>query len=122
MPQRFSDTILEHFMEPSHRGPLEDADGTGVSGLPGSGPFFVFQVRVTDSIVQAARFQSHTCGVTVASGSVLSEMVLGKSLDWCTRVTSDDLIAALDGVPVDKQHVPALAVRTLQVAVNEAQS
>lgn len=122
MPQRFSDTILEHFMEPSHRGCLEEADGTGVSGTPGSGPFFVFQVRTTDSIVQTARFQSHTCGVTVASGSVLSEMVIGKPLDWCVRLTCDDLIAALDGVPVDKRHVPELVVRTLRAAIDEAQS
>ena len=101
-------------MEPQNRGALENASGTGISGVPGGGPFFVFQVRINEDQFVEARFQSHTCGVTVASGSVLTELVIGRSCAECQQLNVDELTTALGGVPVDKQHVTELAVHTMQ--------
>ena len=107
-------------MEPVNRGTMNNASGTGVTGVPGSGPFFVFQIRTVDGRVSNACFQSHTCGVTVASGSILTEMVVGKSLNDCRELSVADLTNALDGVPNDKLHVPETAIRTLRQALTEA--
>ena len=84
------------------------------------GPFFVFQVRLEDDLIVAARFQSHTCGVTVASGSVLTDLVTGQSCYDCQQLSPEELADALGGVPDDKRHVTELAVRTMQQAVEEA--
>lgn len=109
-------------MDPVNRGTMEDAQGTGVSGVPGSGPFFVFQVSLQGERVVRSMFQCHTCGVTVASGSVLTGLVTGQTLDVCRRIEIEQLIAALDGVPPDKRHVPETAIRSLQMALSEAAS
>ena len=117
---RYSDKLMEHFQEPQNRGTLPRADGVGVSGTPGAGPYFVFQIMCRDGLVVAAAFQSHTCGVTVASGSVLTTLVLNKSLRECQLITAQDIAAALDGVPPDKVHIPEFALRAMQHAIVEA--
>ena len=120
MPQRYSDTVMDHFMSPRHQGPLKNPSGTGVSGAPGRGPFLVFQVRCENGIVTEAWFQSHNCGVTVAGGSVLTELVEGKTPEQCRAVNADTLTDSLDGVPPDKRHVPEFAVAAMKMAIDEA--
>jgi len=111
---------MEHFMEPQNRGKLENPSGVGLSGCPGEGPFMVFQIVCIDLIVTEAVFQSHHCGVTVACGSVLTTMVLNKSLSQCKLITGKDVSEALNGVPLDKMHVPEFAVSALEQAIKEA--
>ena len=96
------------------------ASGVGVSGVPGEGPFLVFQITCTESIVSAASFQSHNCGVTVASGSILTTMVLGKTLEECRQISAAEIIAALGGIPPDKQHAPQFAILAMRQAVEES--
>lgn len=120
MSDRFSATLMEHFLQPRNRGRLEDASGIGVSGTPGAGPFFLIRVLISDNRVADARFDSHNCGVTVACGSVLTSLVKGLSVDEARELTPEVLEAALDGVPVDKKHVPILAINTLLQAIVEA--
>ncbi len=117
---RYSDLIMEHFLEPQNRGKLENPSGVGLSGCPGEGPFMVIQIVCVDQIVIDAAFQSHNCGVTVACGSVLTTMILNKSLGQCCQITAKDISEALDGVPLDKMHVPEFAVSALQQAIEEA--
>ena len=114
MAPRYSETIMDHFMNPHHQGSLANPSGTGVSGAPGQGPYCVVQVRCTDNVVNEAWFQSHNCGVTVASGSVLTEMVKGLSLEECRSITAEQLSDELDGVPPDKLHVPEFVLAALQ--------
>lgn len=122
MSSRYSDRVMDHFQNPQHRGSLPEASGTGVWGVPGSGPFFVLQIRLEGNQISAAAFQSHSCGVTVACGSVISTILHGMDLDDAGRLTSEALIEALDGVPVDKRHIPEMVIRTLQQAIHEAAS
>lgn len=120
MAPRFSESLMEHFMEPNNRGSMAFPDGTGVVGIPGAGPFFVFQVSVQNGRVEDAQFQSHTCGVTVASGSALTELVIGRTAVECEQIEADDIITELDGVPVDKRHVPETAITAMRAALEEA--
>ncbi len=120
MEHKFSDTLMEHFLDPYCRGRLDNPSGTGVSGCPGSGPYFVLQIRVSDQQIVDVRFQSHNCGVTVACGSMLSQMVLCRSISDCRSITPDELAEHLGGVPPDKTHVPLVAIAALNMAVDEA--
>ncbi len=122
MAQRYSDLVMEHFMNPHHQGTLERADGTGVSGVPGRGPFMVFQILCEESIIKEAWFRSHNCGVTVACGSVLTEMVAGLTLEDAANISVANVVTELDGVPIDKQHVPEFALRAARMAIAEALS
>lgn len=122
MANRFSEILTEHFLEPRNRGTLEHPDGTGVSGVPGQGPFFVFQLTCIAGVIIQARFNCHNCGVHVASGSVLTELVQNKPLDEAIQISASDIEQSLGGIPVDKRHVPETAIAALRQAIVEATS
>ncbi len=120
MGPRYSETIMEHFMEPRNRGRLEHPSGVGLSGTPGQGPYFVFQIVSDGTHVEQASFQCHNCGVTVACGSMLTELVTNKTLQDCRQITAKDLTDALDGVPPDKMHMVSFVLDALKIALSEA--
>ena len=116
----YSDRIMEHFEDPQNRRTLPHADGVGVVGTPGAGAFMVVQIVVEDGKVRQAAFQSHNCGVSVASGSVLTLLIQNKTLDECLQLTSAEVAASLGGVPTHKLHTPEFAVSALRLAVEDA--
>ncbi len=120
MADRFSETLMDHFLDPRNRRAIPHAHGTGISGQPGDGPFMIIQILIDSDRITDAAFQSHTCGVTVACGSALTELLHGMPVAEACRLTCDDLIRALGDVPPDKRHVPDAAIRTLHAALNEA--
>jgi NifU-like protein involved in Fe-S cluster formation len=109
----FSETVMDHFLSPRNQGRLESPTAVGVAGSPGHGPYLVLQLVIEQGLVQTARFQSHNCGATVASGSMLTELVSGKSLDQCRRLTTEDLLDALNGLPPHKRHCADFAMSAL---------
>lgn len=114
----YSETLMEHFGSPRNNGPMPDADRMGRAGTPGRGPFLILYLKLDGPRVSAARYQSHGgCGATVAAGSVLTELVTDRPVDDCLKLTPDDLIDALDGVPPTKLHAPALAIAALRDAL-----
>src|SRR5262245_21911252 len=114
---RFSDIVMDHFNYPRNRGALESPDRVGVGGTPGHGPYLILMLRVSGDRVTDAKCDSHGCGVTIAAGSMLTEMVIDRSLDACRTITVEELTRALGGVPSDKAHGPALAVAALRNAI-----
>jgi len=116
---RFSELVMEHFMEPRNCGTLEAPDAVGVAGSPGQGPYFVIQLAIQNDRVTAVRFQSHSCGATVASGSALTELVSGSTLETCQKIVAQDVIDALDGLPPDKRHCAGFAVHALSEALKK---
>jgi nitrogen fixation protein NifU and related proteins len=77
----------------------------------------IIYLRLGDDRVAAAKYHTIGCGPTIASGSMLTEMIVGKTTAQCGEITSEKLIEALDGVPPDKLHCPALAVAALRDAL-----
>ena len=116
---RFSETLTEHVMAPRNTGVMENPDLTGHSGSPGRGAFLILFLKVVDGRVEAATFQTYGCGPTIAAGSMLTELIMGRTIAECRKLTTDDLIAALDGVPPDKLHCPALPIGALQDALRK---
>jgi NifU-like protein involved in Fe-S cluster formation len=114
---RFSDIVMDHFNYPRNQGRLDSPDRVGLAGTPGQGPFMVLMLRIENDLVIDAKCQTHGCGVTIAAGSMLTELVLNRSLGACRAISAEDLAQALGGVPSDKAHAPVLAVAALQNAL-----
>ena len=114
---RFSETLMDHAQSPRNRGTLRHADRVGVAGIPGRGRSIVLQLVLDGQRVSAAGFQAQGCGVTIAAASMLTELVIGKTLAQCGEVTTQQLAAALDGMPADKLDRAALAVAALHGAL-----
>ena len=119
MVGKYSDTLMDHFLSPRNNGPMESPDSIGLVGTPGNGPFLLLCIGVNDGIIREAKFQTYGCGPTIACGSMLTQMIVGQSIDGCLKLTQDQLIRALDGVPPDKLHSPALAIGALQAALKK---
>jgi nitrogen fixation protein NifU and related proteins len=114
---KYSETMMDHVLSPRNGGVVEHPDLTGHSGTPGRGAFLILFLRVEDGRISAAKYHTVGCGPTIACGSMLSELVLGRSIAECSELTAEDLIEALDGVPPDKLHCPALAIGALRDAL-----
>ena len=115
---KYSETMMDHVLSPRNGGVLEQPDLTGHAGTPGRGAFLILYLRIQGDRIAAAKYHTVGCGPTIACGSMLSELVLGRSIAECWELTTEDLIGALDGVPPDKLHCPALAIGTLPDALS----
>ena len=96
---KYSDTLVEHVMAPRNAGVMERPDLTGHAGSPGRGAFMIVFLRVNDGRISAAKYHTVGCGPTIASGSMLTELIVGRTMADCGGVTAEVLAAALDGVP-----------------------
>lgn len=115
---RYSATVMDHFQSPRNWGKLEGADLIGVAGNPGHGGYLIIYLVVKGDRIIDIRYNSHGCGATIAAGSMLTELVLGKPVDECLEITSDDLTANLDGLPPDKRHCSFMAIAALRNALD----
>lgn len=118
MNRRFSGLVYEHFSEPRNYGALAEATSIGHAAGGGAGARMAIYLRVDCDVVEQATFTAFGCGVTIACGSMLTELVTGRSIEECARLTVAALSEALDGVPADKAHCPALALTALRDALS----
>ncbi len=110
---------MDHFQAPRNEGRIESADAIGVAGVPGQGRHIVIYLQVSNGRVASARFQCHGCGVTIACGSALTELIEGRLCHECWQITPDDLTKALDGVPPDKGDRAGFAIHALREALRQ---
>ncbi len=115
---KYSETLTEHVMTPRNGGVRDAPDLTGHAGAPGRGPFLILFLKANDGRIAAAKYHTIGCGPTIASGSMLTEMIVGRTIEECRRLTVEDLIQALDGVPPDRLHCPVLAIGALRDALS----
>ena len=113
----FSETLMDHFQSPRHAGCMTNADAVGVAGTPGQGRYLILYLNVIDGRISRAQFEAHGCGVTIACGSVLTELVERRCPDECQQITAEMLMDALDGIPPHKQDCAGFAIRALQNAL-----
>jgi nitrogen fixation NifU-like protein len=114
----YSDTLKDHFSNPRHAGELSDANAVAEQSNPVCGDRLRLSLRVRDGKVEAARFLAYGCPPTIACGSVLVLMIEGMTKDEALRLTRQDITRALDGLPARKQHAAALAIETLNAALD----
>jgi nitrogen fixation NifU-like protein len=113
----YSEAFKDHIANPRHVGELPDANAVGEETNPVCGDRLRVSLRVREGIIEAARFLAYGCPPTLVCGSVLMEMIIGKTIEEAMLLTRRDLVAAVGGLPSRKQHAAALAIETLRSAI-----
>ncbi len=113
----YSATLKDHLANPRHAGELPDADAVSEQTNPVCGDRLRLYLRLCDNRIEAAGFLAYGCPPTLACGSVLAEMIVGMNTDEAARLTRQDIINPLGGLPSRKQHAAALAIETLRAAL-----
>nr|QNO47940.1 iron-sulfur cluster assembly scaffold protein IscU 2 [Methanosarcinales archaeon ANME-2c ERB4] len=114
----FSETVIEYAYNPRNVGEISDADGVGrVTGT--CGDTVQIQIRVENGRVIESRFVTDGCGTSIACGSMLTEMIKGKTIEEALMITSGDLLRSLDGLPEEYVHCSVIAVDTLHAAIDD---
>lgn len=113
----YGPAVLDHFQNPRNPGILDRPDLIGEAGNPVCGDRMRLYMRVTDGRITEARFQTFGCSVAIAASSVLTELVKGKSVSELARITNQDIVAALGGLPEAKVNCSVLAEEALRSAL-----
>ncbi len=104
-------------MNPHNVGEIENPDGTGTYGSPVCGDMMQITIKVEDDVIQDAKFKTFGCGSAIASSSVATDMIIGKTIDEALALTNNDFIEELGGLPAIKVHCSVLADHAIKSAV-----
>ena len=108
---------MDHFMNPRNMGEIEDADGVGTVGNAKCGDIMRIFLKVEDGVIQDVKFKTFGCGAAVATSSMATEMVIGKTVEEALKVTNKAVMEALDGLPPVKVHCSLLAEQAIHAAL-----
>jgi NifU-like protein involved in Fe-S cluster formation len=117
----YSATFKDHIANPRNAGELADANAVAEETNPVCGDRLRLSLRIREKRIEAARFLAYGCPPTLACGSVLAEMIEGMTIQDAMKLTRRDVVNAIGGLPTRKQHAAALAIETLQKAVEHQQ-
>jgi nitrogen fixation NifU-like protein len=115
--ESYSEIVLEHAKNPRNVGILEDADARGVQMNPVCGDTLMLTLRIRDGKITDSRIQSQGCAASVATSSILTELIEGLSLDEAMELSHEDISEAVGGLPSSKLHSAALVIDALRRAV-----
>ncbi len=113
----YNDTVMEHFLNPRNVGEMDDADGTGIYGSPVCGDMMQVQIKVENEIITDAKFKTFGCGSAIASSSMATTMIIGKTVEEALTITNKQIIDQLGGLPALKIHCSVLADRAIKNAI-----
>ena len=113
----YNDKVMDHFMNPHNTGELENPDGTGTYGSPVCGDMMQITIKVEDDVITDARFKTFGCGSAIASSSVATDMIIGKTIDEALAITNKQIIDELGGLPAVKVHCSVLADHAIKSAI-----
>jgi len=117
--QEYSQKVMEHFMHPRNVGQIENPDGVGHVGNPICGDIMELYIRVKDNIIVDAKFKTFGCGAAIATSSMVTEMVKGKTIEQALKISNKTVAEALDGLPPVKMHCSMLAEDALKLAIED---
>ena len=115
----YSDKVMDHFMNPRNVGKIDDADGVGEVGNAKCGDIMKIYIKVDNNIITDVKFNTFGCGSAIASSSMATEMIKGKSLDDALELTNKAVAEALDGLPAHKMHCSVLAEEAIKAAIDD---
>lgn len=119
MSDVYSEKVMDHFRSPRNMGEIKDADGFGKVGNPRCGDVMAIYIKVKDERIVDIKFKTFGCTAAIATSSVLTEIVKGKTIDEALKITRDDVANELGGLPEIKMHCSNLAADALREAIKD---
>lgn len=116
---KYSEKVMDHFMNPRNVGQIDNADGEGTVGNPICGDLMTFYIKVNNGRLSDVKFKTFGCGAAIAVSSMVSEMAKGKTLDEAMKITNKRVAAELGGLPKNKLHCSNLGADALHKAIED---
>ena len=116
--QEFNETVIDHFMSPRNAGTMPDADAVGSSGDPRCGDALTLYIKVKDDVITDVSFLVFGCVAAIATSSMTTVLVKGKTLEEASQLTDEDITNALGGLPEHKLHCSVLGADALKNAID----
>ncbi|WP_102411455.1 Fe-S cluster assembly scaffold protein NifU [Beduinella massiliensis] len=117
----YSEKVMDHFSNPRNVGEIEDASGVGTVGNAKCGDIMRMFLKVEDGVIVDVKFKTFGCGAAIATSSMATEMVKGKTIEEALKLTNQAVAEALDGLPPVKMHCSLLAEEALKAAIEDYQ-
>ena len=115
----YSDKVFDHFSNPRNVGEIENADGVGEVGNAKCGDIMKMYIKVDNGIISDVKFKTFGCGAAVATSSMATELIKGKSIDDALKLTNKAVVEALDGLTPVKLHCSVLAEQAIKAALSD---
>ena len=115
----YSDKVFDHFSNPRNVGEIENADGVGEVGNAKCGDIMKMYIKVDNGSISDVKFKTFGCGAAVATSSMATELIKGKSIDDALKLTNKAVVEALDGLPPVKLHCSVLAEQAIKAALSD---
>lgn len=113
----YSEKVMDHFRNPRNLGKMEDADGVGEVGNAKCGDIMKMYLKIKDDRIEDVKFETFGCGSAIASSSMATELIKGKTIEEALAVTNKQVVDALGGLPAYKLHCSVLAEESIKAAV-----
>ena len=114
----YSPKVMDHFANPRNMGELPDANAIGEVGNPVCGDIMKMYLRIENDIIEDVRFKTFGCGAAVATSSISTELIKGRTIDEALKLTNKAVVEALDGLPPVKVHCSVLAEQAIKMAIS----
>ena len=115
----YNDTVMDYFTNPRNVGEIEDASGVGTVGNAKCGDIMRIFIKVEDNIITDVKFKTFGCGAAIATSSMATDLVKGKTIPEALKLTNKAVMEALDGLPAIKVHCSVLAEQAIKAAVSD---
>ena len=115
----YTETVMDHFMNPRNVGEIPDADGVGEVGNAKCGDIMKMYLKIRNNVIEDVKFETFGCGSAIAASSMATEMVKGKTIEEALAVTNKQVVDALGGLPAHKLHCSVLAEESIKAAVKD---
>lgn len=115
----YSEKVMDHFANPRNVGEIEDADGIGEVGNAKCGDIMKMYIKIDNDIITDVKFKTFGCGAAIATSSMATELIKGKSVNDALKLTNKAVTEALDGLPPVKVHCSVLAEQAIKAAVSD---
>ena len=115
----YSEKVMDHFQNPRNVGKMDDADGIGEIGNAKCGDIMKMYIKVKDNVITDVKFKTFGCGSAIATSSMATEMIKGKTIEEALTLSNKAVVEALDGLPANKIHCSVLAEQAVKAAVKD---
>lgn len=118
----YSETVMDHFRNPRNVGTIENADGVGEVGNAKCGDIMKIYLKIDNNVITDVKFETFGCGSAIASSSMATEMIKGRTVDEALQLSNKAVAEALEGLPPHKMHCSVLAEEAIKAAIDDYHS